>query len=175
MTNFNVPDRLIGFNLFDEDGQRFESVVDVELPSLEYMMETLNGAGIAGESDMPAIGQLGTLNTTISLRTPTGELALFSEPRGHMVLIKGAMQLYEAGTGRLVPAPVSATMRCLPSKSNVGKFETGKRTDSSVELVVDYYKLEIAGKVLHEVDKLNYKCVINGVDTLEEVRQMIGM
>ncbi|UTW68684.1 phage major tail tube protein [Anaerobacillus sp. HL2] len=40
--------------------------LDVQLPSLEAMTETVKGAGIAGEVDSPVIGHFGSLGITLN-------------------------------------------------------------------------------------------------------------
>ena len=38
-----------------------------------------------------------------------------------------------------------------------------------------YYKLEIGGETIHEIDAENMKRVINGVDQLEKRRAALGL
>lgn len=38
-----------------------------------------------------------------------------------------------------------------------------------------YFRQEIGGKTIHEIDLLNYKRVVNGVDQLAGIRDAIGM
>lgn len=38
-----------------------------------------------------------------------------------------------------------------------------------------YYKVEYEGKTIVEIDKYNYKAIINGVDLMAQIRKNIGM
>ena len=168
-----IPDRLIGFRLYK--GADFIATADVELPNIEYMTETLSGAGIAGEIEMPAIGQIGSMSTTINFRTQTNAQIDFLEPRGEMIDVRGSLQQYDSGTGRIVTVPVKVTMNVLPKTAALGKFEVNSTTDSSSELEVTYLKMFINNKEVLEIDKTNYIYKVNGVDYLEEIRQQLGM
>lgn len=168
-----IPDRLIGFRLYK--GGDFITTADVELPDIEHMTETLSGAGIAGEIEMPAIGQIASMSTTINYRTQTNAQIDFLEPRGTMIDLRGSLQEYDSATGRITSKAVKVTMNVLPKTIGLGKFEVGATTDSSSELEVTYLKMFIDNKEVLEIDKTNYIYKVNGVDYLEEIRQQLGM
>lgn len=168
-----IPDKLIGFTI-EKDGKPV-AAADIELPSFEYMTETLSGAGIAGETETPALGQLSSMTATINFRTLYENIGDFITPKGDMMSCRGSIQEYDSSTGRLIPVPVKVSMMGLPKSTSFGKFETGSRTDTSTELELTYFKLFINNNLIAEVDKMNYICNINGVDYLEEVRNQLGM
>jgi P2 family phage contractile tail tube protein len=45
----------------------------------------------------------------------------------------------------------------------------------SITMNVNYYKMTVDGFVYYEIDPLNMKRVVNGVDTLADERRMLGM
>jgi P2 family phage contractile tail tube protein len=45
----------------------------------------------------------------------------------------------------------------------------------AVTMNINYYKLTIKGRVYYEIDPLNAKRVVNGVDTMADERRMLGM
>lgn len=51
-----LPSLLVNFRVYDGDSNDMIGVADVELPKLEAMTETLKGAGVSGEVDMPVLG-----------------------------------------------------------------------------------------------------------------------
>ncbi|WP_312908034.1 phage major tail tube protein [Tissierella praeacuta] len=168
-----IPDRLIGFRLYKVG--RFIATADIDLPDIEHMTETLSGAGIAGEIEMPALGQIASMSTTINYRTQTNAQIDFLEPRGTMIDLRGSIQQYDSGSGRIVTRGIKVTMNVLPKTTGLGKFEVGATTDSSSELEVTYLKMFMDNKEVLEIDKTNYIYKVNGVDYLEEVRQQLGM
>ncbi|WP_303872373.1 phage major tail tube protein [Tepidanaerobacter acetatoxydans] len=168
-----IPDRLIGYRVYKEG--KFIATADVELPDIEHMTETLSGAGIAGEIEMPALGQIGSMTTTINFRTQTNAQIELLEPRGTMLDFRGSLQEYDSGAGKIVSKAVKVTMNVLPKTTGLGKFEVGTPTDSSSELEVTYLKMFIDNKEVLEIDKTNYIYKVNGKDYLEEIRQQLGM
>lgn len=49
-----VPERLINFRVY-VNGNNQAGVATVDLPDLEFMTDTVSGAGIAGEVDSPIL------------------------------------------------------------------------------------------------------------------------
>ncbi|WP_257835014.1 phage major tail tube protein [Burkholderia glumae] len=56
-----------------------------------------------------------------------------------------------------------------------GEWKPGDKVDAKYTVSCDYYKLEIDGAVVHEIDVFACKRVINGVDQLVDVRRALGM
>ena len=55
-----------------------------------------------------------------------------------------------------------------------GEWKTGERVPSKVMIAVRYYKLEIDGRTLHEVDAENLIRIVNGTDQLAAIRAALG-
>ena len=168
-----IPDKVIGFKVY-ADGESI-GTADIELPSIEFMTETLTGAGIAGEIETPALGQIASMTTTLNFRALDKSIGLFLDPKGIMIDCRGAIQHYETQSGQPATAGVKVTMKLLPKSTSLGKFEVGATGDTSTENEVAYLKILIDNKEVVEIDKANYICRINGVDHLEEVRNQLGM
>jgi P2 family phage contractile tail tube protein len=54
-----------------------------------------------------------------------------------------------------------------------GSLKKGGYGNPKVTKEVTYYKDEVDGTVITEIDKFNYKYVVNGVDMLEGISDMI--
>lgn len=168
------PDKNINFTVFDE-GNNMLGVATVDLPEVSYMTETLSGAGIAGETETPAIGQFGSMETGINFNSISKDLSGFVSPKAKMVDFRAAMQEYESGTGELKVVPVRITMNILPKGTPLGSLATAAKTDTTVNAEVTYLKMWIDGDLKMEIDKFNYICNIDGKDYLEEVRNALGL
>lgn len=168
-----IPDKLIGFRVYKEGD--FIDTADVELPDIEHMTETLTGSGIAGEIETPALGQIASMTTSINFRTQTKKMISFLSPNETMLDVRGSLQDYDSGKGKIVTRGLKVTMSVLPKTVGLGKLEVGNTTDSSSELEVTYLRVMIDNDVLLEIDKANYIYVVDGVDYLEEVRKQLGM
>lgn len=169
-----IPDKLVGFNVFTADN-RLLGVADITLPSIEYMTETLSGAGIAGETETPALGQVSPMSVQISMRTQHTEARKLLELRGQQIDVRGSLQEQDSSTGEIRTYPCRVSMFVLPKTYETGKFEVGSKTDTSIESEVTYMRMWIDNQEIVEIDKFNYICRINGKDYLEEVRAQIGM
>lgn len=169
-----IRDKLIDYTVF-KDGVRKLGTADITLPDIEYMSETLKGAGIAGEVEMFTIGQTSSMSITINWNTISSNLTELMAPKAHDLEFHGAQSDYDAGTGEIIIVPVRVNVRTLPKKASTGKFEKASTTDSNNELEVVYYKLVVNEVVLIEIDKFNYIFKIDGVDYLEKVRLALGL
>ena len=170
----NIPERLTNFRIYNE-AEDLLGVSDVELPELSYMTDTISGAGLAGEVESPVIGHFQSMGATLNWRTIEKKAAGLLDMKAHLLTARGAQQNYNASDGTWKTVPVRCTMRVMPKTLNVGKFEVGSTTDTSTEFEVIYLKLFIDNKEVLEVDKFNYKCVINGKDILAPVRVAMGL
>ena len=54
-----------------------------------------------------------------------------------------------------------------------GSVKINDQMTSTVTISIAYYLVDVAGNNVIELDKLNSKCVINGVDVLEDIRSYI--
>ena len=70
---------------------------------------------------------------------------------------------------------VIAHMRGLILKLDPGSWEVGEDAELKIEMAVNYYKIEIEGQELLEIDPLNYVRRINGFDVLAGQRRKLGL
>ncbi|MEK4713474.1 phage major tail tube protein [Sporosarcina sp. FSL K6-5500] len=173
MTN-KIPEKLTNYSAF-LNGTDFLGTVDLELPSLEALTDTVKGAGIAGEIDSPVIGHYGSMTTKLNWRTLNGSSVTLAAQKTHALDFRGSQQIYNAGNGAYEHQGVKVTLRAIPKTLESGKFEVGATTGTANELEVVYYKLEIDGKKLIEIDKFNFISFVDGLDALEEVRKNLGL
>ena len=169
-----VPEKLNDFRVYHE-GNDFLGVADVDLPDIEFMSETVKGAGIAGEVDSPTVGQLASMQLTLNWRTIAKSLTVLAQQKAHALDLRGAMQIFEAALGEYRQVPVKVVARCLPKKIGLGKLDKGSPTDSSSEFEIIYLKITIDYEDVIEIDKYNYICVVHGVDYLLQTRVALGL
>ena len=169
-----VRDKLVNYEVFKE-GTRKLGMADVTLPDIDYKTETLSGAGIGGEIDMPTLGQTNGMETSISWRTLNEDVTELLEQKAHDLEFRGANQHYDAATGKFRVQAVKVNIRGVPKKGGLGKLEPASRSDSENVLETLYLKVTIDGEKKVEIDKLNYIHFVNGTDYLAEVRQALGL
>lgn len=169
-----IPERLIGFRAY-KDGSELVGMVDVELPVLEAMSDTISGAGIAGEVETPTMGQFGAMGITINWRTVTKPGLQLAAQKWHALEFRGAVQLHDAGTGTLRPMPIRVAVRAMPKNISLGTLAVAAAMDASHEFEVSYIRVDIDGSKAMELDKFNYVFDPDGNgDVLAAVRKAMG-
>ena len=169
-----IPDKIKGFMCYD-DGNKMIGIADVTLPTISHMTDTIKGAGIAGEIDSPAVGNIQSMTTSINWRSLVEENIIYTAPNTYHFDFRGAVQIYDQGTGDYISKAVKVVMKAIPKTFTPGNFDTASQMGTSLECEVIYVKMSIEGKELVEIDKLNYIYKVGEVDYLKKVRQDIGL
>lgn len=169
-----VPERLINYRVYNDTGSPV-GIATVDLPDIEAMSDTVSGAGIAGEVESPTLGHFGSMTLTLNWRTITGDATSLASQRVHTLELRGSQQVHEAATGLIVTQPVRIVTRCTPKNLSLGSFEVGAATDSSSEFEVSFLKIYIDNVPRLEIDKFNFRFIVNGIDHLASVRQDLGL
>ena len=170
----SIPEKIIGFECYD-DGDRKIGVADVVLPNFAYMTETVQGAGIAGEFETPTVGLFQSMTTTINWRILTDTNAKFIAPRIYHFDFRGSKQFLNHSVGQLEEQMLKVVMRVLPKTFTTGNLQQGSPMGTSGEFEVLYVKITLNNRILVEVDKINYKCIIDGIDYLDITSQHLGL
>lgn len=164
---------VINFKVY-EDGNEHLGLASVVLPDLTYLTQSISGAGIAGNIEVPIIGHMDTMSTTINFRTTTKAAAKLAAPKRHQIELRAAQQEEDPVSGTIKVVPVKHVMVVLPKSNKGGTVQPASPTDGSGEYSVRYLKTVINGEVVTEIDPINFICVIDGVDYLADVRTALG-
>lgn len=169
-----VPEKLTGLSAY-RNGSEYLGVVDVELPDLEAMSETLSGAGIAGEVDSPTIGHFSAMTVKLNWRVLEKASFKLARQEAQQLDFRGSIQVFDNASGSYQQIAVKVTIRALPKTMPLGKLAAGAVMDNSNELEVIYIKIMHNNQTMVEIDKFNYICIIDGTDYLAQVRANLGM
>ncbi len=169
-----VPEKLINFRVY-LDGTDLLGIADCELPDLEWMTETISGAGIAGEVDSPVLGHFQSMVLRLKWRVMTENAAVLAKSKAHQLDLRGAIQQYDAGAGEYKNYPLKVVVKAVPKKVGIGKLEVGKPQDNESEFEVNYLKVWVDGKEKIEIDKYNFIAMVDGEDYLADVRSNLGL
>lgn len=169
-----IPSVLTNFSAY-RNGNEYLGAGDVDLPDLELATETISGAGIAGELDMPIFGQYGAMSITINWRVLESAVFKLSRQESHQIDFRGSIQSYDVGSGVITNVPVKVSIRSLPKTTSLGSFAPQSAMDSSNEMEIHYLKVIYDNQTVVEIDKFNYICIIDGVDYSAKIRANLGM
>ena len=64
-----IPEKIINYRCFIDGEMSPTALVDVDLPDIQFMSETISGAGIAGEIDSPTLGHFSAFEIGMNFRT----------------------------------------------------------------------------------------------------------
>lgn len=161
------------FRMYYEN--KFAATADIELPELVWKSETTSGAGYLGDIETIAVGHLEAMEITINFHTPTEVMYKLSAPKTHEVVLRSSLQGRETARSKITQQQYKVTVLAEPKSTGNGKMATAQKTESSITMAVNFIEIMLDGKVITKIDKLNYVCIIDGVDYTEEIRQNIGM
>ena len=157
-----------------EDAIEKLGVTEATLTDLEYMSETLSGAGIGGEIEEVLIGMMSAMTTTLNFRNVCPAAVSLAEPRTHKIDLRVAQQVTDSKTGDTKVVSVKHILKLKPKKTSMGKVATASAGELSGDYATSYFKTTYNGKTVTEIDPLNFICIINGTDYLAEVRKALG-
>lgn len=157
-----------------EDAVEYLGTTEVALPDLEYMTQEIQGAGIAGTIEEVILGHLAAMTTTFSFRTVTDAAIKLMEPRMHKIDLRVAQQGLNTRTSQTEIEGIKHILKVKPKKTALGKVAVASTADVSGEYATSYYAMYKNGSKVTEIDPLNFICIINGTDYLQEVRKALG-
>jgi P2 family phage contractile tail tube protein len=165
-----IPKILKSFNLFI-DGRGYVGLVeDITLPKLSAKMTELHTGGM----DMPLDMELGMdkLECSFSLcEYDIDAISQFGLNNGAQVplTLRGALDNEEGVT------PIVITLQGAWKELDFGNWKAGDKPSLKVNVTARYYKLEVGGEEMVEIDVPNMVRKIKGVDQLEATRAAIGI
>lgn len=169
----NFDESVINFAVY-EDSVEYVGMAGVTLPNLAAIVQTLSGAGIAGNVEVPVLGHYDVMSLTLNFRTTTEHSVRLSEPRRHNIDLRMAQQIEDTVAGEVKVQRIKHVLVVVPKTDTGGTVAPAAPTNGSGEYSVRYWATYIDGAKVREIDPLNFICEVNGVDYLADVRKAIG-
>ncbi|MGN8258190.1 phage major tail tube protein [Pseudomonas sp. SMSB3] len=166
-----IPETLANLNLF-VDGVSFQGdVPSLTLPKLTLKMEEHRPGGM----DMPVEMDLGMEKqeaafTTSGVRREALKFFGLADGSGFNGTFRGA---FKGLKGKI--NPVVVTLRGTLKEIDMGDWKSGDKAEIKHSVGLSYYKLEVDGRVIYEIDALGMRRVIDGVDQLASQRAALGL
>jgi len=149
-------------------------LAEVTMPNFEALSETLKGAGLMGELDIPAVGQFSAMTFTMNFRSLLDDPMKYAVSKAYHFDLRSAQShednsTYERGEAKERYSIVGP----------IKKIDHGKRSphafwDASMDVAVRRVEHYMDGKLYLEFDPLNSVYKINGVDIYAQVRAAIS-
>lgn len=157
-------------NLF-VDGRNYAGMADTLTPPvLTRKTEEYRGAGMPAPVDLDM--GLERLETSWVM-TDYDEyiVGLWDIDDPVSLVFRGAA----CGHSSNVVKSIVLTMRGKINVLDRGEWGAGEKGSTTITAGLTYYKEEIDGKVIHEIDPLAYVQVIRGVDRMEKIRTALAI
>lgn len=166
-----IPETLSNMNLF-VDGTSFQGdVPSLTLPKLTIKTEEHRGGGMDApiELDMGMEKQEANFTTT-GVRRESLKFFGLADGTSFNGTFRGA---YKGLKNRITPVVV--TLRGRLKEVDMGDWKPGDKAEIKHSVALTYYKLEVDGRAVYEIDPLGMRRVINGVDQLAAERSALGL
>jgi len=166
-----IPETLANLNLF-VDGVSFQGdVPSLTLPKLTLKMEEHRPGGmdIPVEMDLGMEKQVAAFTTT-GVRREALKFFGLADGSGFNGTFRGA---FKGLKGKITPVVVS--LRGTLKEIDMGDWKSGDKAEIKHSVGLSYYKLEVDGRLVYEIDALGMKRVIDGIDQLAAQRAALGL
>lgn len=151
------------------DGKLCADDAEITPPDIEFATATLT---TAGEMEVPIAGLINGMEFGITTQGISNNLTKLAQPENH-VIVCNAVQQVVGIDGTVVNEQVKYTVTGLGKKVPSGAAKQGEAGSQAYAISVISFKASVGGQIVHDVNKLTGKCVINGVDYGKKIRALL--
>ena len=167
-----IPEVINDWNAYNKGNKLIGVTGSVTLPNLDAITETISGAGMLGNYESGIIGHYNSIEQEVQFRMLEEDIFSLMDPTKSVELtFRASAQYTERETAAIDYKGMRVVMRGRFKGFSAGKLEAGKAMEGTLKLEVLYFMVELNGKKLVELDKLNPKFIVNDKDMLEKVRK----
>ena len=168
-----MPEVINAYNVY-LSGRLLGVSGETELPELAALTETVEAAGVLGEIEVPATGHFSSGKVKIPFAILHEDVFRLADTTKALELtLRGSEQFMDRTTGDTADIPVKIVVRGKATTNTLGKFVKGKKGEPEIEIEMYYLKVDVNEETALELDKLNFKYVVNGKDLLAKIRKNI--
>ena len=164
----SLPRTIRNFNAFVDGISYFGRATEAKLPQVKVQTEAHRGAGMEG----PVGVDMGLEGMTAEITFAEWDPALLKKLGRHERFVLRPMQM---GEEDFEATTIIATMGGLITTNETGDLKPGTNATLKMMMDVRYARLEIDGEEIYEIDLVNAKRVIGGVDQMASARSAMGM
>jgi hypothetical protein len=166
-----IPQTLFNMNLYVGNTSFQGDVPSFTLPKLKVKTEAYRAGGMDAEIDMDmGLEKLEAAFVTNGVRRESLKFFGLADQTAFNGSFRGS---FKAQKGEFTG--VIATVRGMLTEVDAGDWKPGDKAEFKYSVSVTYYKLEVDGAVLYEIDPVNSIRIIDGVDQLAKMREQLGI
>lgn len=172
VSNINmVPETINQFRVYKNGSVLIGISGEVTLPDLKAIKATIEGPGILGQIDSACIGHFEAMELVIPYTTVNQTVNNFNPFENQEFCLRGAIQCTDPNA-KTSFVPMRVVVRGKATDITPGKLKQTEAMDTKIAIQTTYYKIEIDGKTVIELDKWNSVYIVDGQDILADVRRM---
>ena len=162
------PRQIRNFNAFLDGISYFGRTTEAKLPDVKIKTAAHRGAGMDG-----------TIGVDMGLEAMSADVT-FAEWRRELLTKVGLTQRMvlrpaQTGEGDFTADTIIATIGGLFTMHEFGGLKPGEASTLKLTCDVRYYRLEMNGAELYEIDLEQGRRIIGGVDQLRDIRRAMGL
>jgi len=155
-----IPTKINRYNVYNKGNRLLGVGEEMALPDFEPSI------------DDPTVGYFSNQELEIPFRLLDKETAdMMDMTKAVQLEIRGAQQTTNT-EGDIEFRPMRVVVRGRGGKLTTGKVKAGSSMDTKITLTTLYILIEVDGKTVVELDKLNEVYKVNGVDVLAKIKEM---
>ena len=167
------PEAYIDFEVY-EDGKNFLGISSATLPSINFITQTITGAGISGNVEAILTGMVDAMSLGLNFRSAMDAAVSLMKPERHNIDLRVAEQYWDTTGIKKEVAADKYVLVVMPKTFSPGQVAPASAADVSGEYSCYYYAGYKDGKKLWEIDPFNYICYIGDKDYMADVRAALG-
>lgn len=165
---------IIDFALY-ENGKEFIGMANVSLPNITNKMFTVNGAGIAGEYEIPVLGQTDSMSCTFTFTDNPKDAYKLANPGVHNIECRAVHEEFDTVTNKIRTTKYKHILKVIPKNQTGGTVAPASQQGATVECACLYREDWIDDKRVLLIDKPNNRNAgFDGVDINEQVNSALG-
>jgi P2 family phage contractile tail tube protein len=149
-------------------------VEEVNLPEVAMKQAEHKALGMFGSLDIPTGADKMELSMKWTTIDPVAMRKVTNGFRSWDFQVRSSLERYEA-QGRTAQDSYVAYFRGTPRNLPNQNFKQHDNVEAESKFTITYYKLEINGQIIYEIDVLNNIYRVDGVDLLATYRANLGI
>ena len=165
------PEVINNFRVYNDASKLMGTTGEITLADFQAITATISGAGILGEYNTSVIGMFQSMQQEIPFRMIDEDYfrMLNTGEQSKIVLRSSVQQRNRETGGTLSTKALRIVFRGHPTAAKPGTVKIGEMMNASITLELTYVLIELDGKVMIELDKLNSVYKVNGKDLLKDI------
>ncbi len=138
-------------------------VTSFTIPDVSFADGEVSGAGILGTVNIPDIFSIEAMEAAVTTKSFSDGVLAAINPEGVNIRHNWAVDNI-SGNNNGSYTSYTATIKGRPKNIPGGDTKKGEAMELTTNIACSYYKLSMNGRVIHEIDPLNGKLIIDGTD-----------